>query len=294
MRRNTKAKPAASPAARLNVVRNFESFPAFLAACEVAGNAGNGKSSIGTGRNEFYGTENFEAAMRLARGGWAEGRKLLDEARALVSLPDLGGKSWEPLAVLSDEGDEVELGRYLEGEPECLIDWRFAEQPKTGRVARVVLNVSASCSVNAADLMRRGAAALALVDALESAGWRVELDLAFASGKDDSGVFVSTVRCKEASGVVEIDRFAFMLAHPSVLRRLFFRICEQLPESDFRRILGVEYGKPRDVPPALLGDTAGTIYFGKMCAGDGDAAALLAKIEADVARFIAPSMAAAV
>jgi hypothetical protein len=82
--------------------------------------------------------------------------------------------------------------------------------------------------VDPQDIINRGAAVVALIDKIQSEGQRVEL-IAFchiAGRRNDRLIMAVTVKRPEEP--IDMDRVAFALAHPSMLRRAFFRVVEFL------------------------------------------------------------------
>ena len=112
----------------------------------------------------------WDGAFELANRGWSKGLDKMSKARSLVNIPEHSDQSMQMKPFNEVSGDEVDVGMYLTGEPECMIDYQLRLTPSYGKVAKVIVNCSASANVNSGIMFRRGAAACILIDALESAG----------------------------------------------------------------------------------------------------------------------------
>lgn len=235
-------------------------------------------------RLKFTWTGNFPDAIKLARNGWPEGRKDAEKLRA-----DIQAKGETRLAdevVYDVAGDEPDVARFLDGEPECMRRFESIETPTAGRIVRIVVNVSAACDVPASFIAMRGAAALAIIDSLEAAGFRCEVVIAgYTINKKRTSQFFTFTTIKKAQDVVDIDTMAFAMGHPSVLRRLLFSLAEQQSPSFMKaHHIGLcnkgGYGYSLDVE----GKDCGDIYLPTMRSKDhGSPFASLAQARAWVA-----------
>lgn len=187
-------------------------------------------------------TRNFEAAVRLAKEGWPDGLAATDvELRNLTAaLP----KGDDLVVQYTEAGDEPDVGLYLEGEPENMIE--FPLRPVGKPVAKLVVSVCYSSGIPAEAITRRGAVVMAVVDALEAMGVRMEIIADWTGTAEDT--FCYRVPVKHAEEPMDRDRVAFALCHPSMLRRFMFRLNE-LTESRFMRRGGGSYGSPRNPLP---------------------------------------------
>jgi hypothetical protein len=179
----------------------------------------------------------------------------VDAIRANVSAV-VARELTRPAWAFDVAGAVPDVARYLAGEPENMLT--PCEETAPARVVRLVVNICASADITAAAMYKRGAAALAMVDAIESTGARVEIAVANCHQSRASGnrrAVVVTV--KRAEDHAEPDRLAFALAHPATLRRLWFAFAENTYTPDERAEYGVGnggYGTPEDMPDAERGD----------------------------------------
>lgn len=186
----------------------------------------------------------LDEALRLAKSGWPEGlrkvRKVKDDLDR--SIGELVGIE----ASYQVAGDEVDVGVTLSGEPENMIEYALVNVDKP--VVRFVVGLAASASVKPEEYYNRGAAVCAVIDHLESEGIRCEvvLKIDVISGYAITNNFHEVVELKRASEPLDIDKLAFALAHPSTLRRLYFRIAESRSVEEYKARGGGSYGSVGD------------------------------------------------
>jgi len=149
----------------------------------------------------------------------------LAAARELVTMPE-GVASLVPVPQIAEEGDEVMIDRYLDGESDCWLAFPMAETPQRGCVVSVWVHVSGGADISQDVFAARGAAALALIDALENAGFRAEVTMTGRSVTDER-IFDFRAIIKRAEDSLDLDRMAFCLMSPAVQRRLLFRLREK-------------------------------------------------------------------
>lgn len=114
-------------------------------------------------------------ARDAARVLWAEGMAMLDEMRAELAKVTLPTPKSRKRRLKWDEanGDEVDNDRLRSGQDY----WRTSHREYTpGPATRVIIvQVGGTAMHDSRDLLWRGAAAIALAEALENAGYRVEI-----------------------------------------------------------------------------------------------------------------------
>lgn len=219
--------------------------------------------------SDFTGVENFAEALELARGGWSEATP---EALSIAESAVAKVETERPMAsfdpVWDVSGSVVDVGRYLSGEPECMIDFPLREIVKAGRVITLCASVSVSGAVSAESMQRRGAAIVGLAIALSRIGYEIEIlaDMT-ATGFDCRGLRIQTL-IKSAGEPLDVERVMFALSHPAMLRSLAFAGVYYAIEKDDIRTRGYTttgLGTPHD-PIEDLPD--GTIYLPCLLSGD--------------------------
>lgn len=232
------------------------SFPSLVSLADRAEHTQAGENSR-MNSNEFSGCS-FDEAVSFARHGWPEGaakaKRLLDRLQLHV-----------PQAVHSVThhdvtGSYVDVGEYLQGVPECMVDFREDRRP--ARFAHIVVSATFSANITTQAVIQRGATIAAVVDALETQGIRCTVDLLFQSTDyNKADTFEVRVPIKEAHAPLNLDTLTFGVAHPAYLRRLMFAVMEQYPADvrDHYKV-GIGYGLSRpikDIPGTIIFQTVG-------------------------------------
>lgn len=153
---------------------------------------------------------------------WPEGRARLAE----ISLPETSlpaVKSRRRKRRFGEEGDDLDLDRYLNGREDCF-EYRKRElRTSATGVVRITLELCISSMVDAENLIWTGLSAVALTDKLENAGYRVELvalctNICTHHGDKHHNSTLDVVRVKDASAPLNIDAALMAVAHPAAFR----------------------------------------------------------------------------
>jgi hypothetical protein len=174
------------------------------------------------GTEALLGATNVRTALAAARDGWQDG------ARRAMSLMDahvgsIHARSIRPEPALDLQGESVDVGTYLSGDPECFIRWNETQDitDPAGRVMTVMLNQDCSGGIGRDTFIARGAAALALVHILETAGFSVRVRvMACAQYRTFNKRIAKVATLKESDQPSDYARLAFWLAHPASFRVL--------------------------------------------------------------------------
>ncbi|MEL7111401.1 MAG: hypothetical protein AAGK93_00505 [Pseudomonadota bacterium] len=232
-----------------HVLMTFNSLDACLRQAEAAPSRhwqGEAKSRS-TDRFEFYGTRTFEEAVSFGRYGWKEGREKL--VRATLSLRDLAEGH---LSVRSEDrdvyGSRPDVPLFCAGAPEHMV----VPGDRFGPAAPLVdllVQACVSADADADEIINYGAALASLIDATEAERRRVRVTLAFGTVSAPYRHDI-LVRVKDHSEALDIDRLAFALACPSMLRRITFSLTEQGNSPEWFAVMGFGYGQPSPIPPS--------------------------------------------
>lgn len=185
-------------------------------------------------RGNWFGTPSFDAAMHLAVHGDPVIRDKMDAAVAKLQPEQAIEWEFAPVGVLPC------IPAYAAGTPESMM--YPVEVERQTRIARICVNISTSASVNPQSIINRGAAIVALIDRLQIEGWRIELSVVWMGlvSCNHNDTMSYRVVVKQAHEPIDMDRISFALAHPSMVRRIMFRVHETvLPYMD------QGYGSPR-------------------------------------------------
>lgn len=185
-----------------------------------------GRQSMAEKRRDFNYSDSLDAACELALEGWRDPigpmldvvDTLRDEVREMTRDQFVGR--------FDVSGAEVDIDRYLSGQPECMVDYLLAPIPEQGKVIRVLVNGVCPWTVTPDRIIKRGAAVLALIEAILLAGGNVELFVAFPTTTSDKHYSCEVVCLKDAAQRVDVEDFAYAIANPDMLRRLVFAVRE--------------------------------------------------------------------
>lgn len=207
-------------------------------------NVGGGISSKRT-KDNWTGNFNLEDSRKAATYGWderpAEVGKLAEELNAAKS-----GEIQQQVMVPSTDGAFVNMQAFLDGEPECMM--QFTTEP-VKQAIKIGFNVSTSAVCETATFHLRGAIVLAITEALSSAGFPVEVTV-YRACKNDSHSCLEGFKLKASESYLDLDALAFFCAHPAALRCLWFAHSERLPTSNHS---AGRFGRSGYGHPAKLG-----------------------------------------
>lgn len=172
----------------------------------------------------------FADALTMARKGWtdhlAETLELAESAVTLADREHMMDSFNEP--VWDVTGAMVDVGAYLAGTPECMIDYPLSKTSKQGRVITLVASVTVSAIVSTSTMVRRGQVTVALALALTQLGHAIEIWADYSSGKAVQPAW-QAVRIKGVNDELDPAVIMFALAHPAMLRRLCLAHSYSLP-----------------------------------------------------------------
>lgn len=185
-----------------------------------------------SGSESFTGSASLQDACDLAVAGWTECRPQVD-----VLLTDLQDRI---NTVMSDHymvqhdvaGADVNMGLFMSGEPECMMQFVPEPEARMGRVVKVLVNGVTNAGTHKDRIIARGVGVIALVNTLHLMGVGVELWFESPIVGTDGRTYSTVCKLHDSAQPLDIDNVMFALAHPSMLRRLVFSVQEQ---SEYKR-----------------------------------------------------------
>jgi hypothetical protein len=253
--------------------KTYESLSDFAShASEMLAKHGGPLSSWTTQASAFNNNTSFTDAEDLALNGWD---KHLDDvlriAEEAIELCETRHQIIKPEMRYDVTGDSVDIGRYLAGEPECMMDYPLVPVSAVGKVITLCASVCYSAAVTADQMLARGQVITALALALTQVGHQVELwaDMSSRCAAGDSlhrRVLISRTRVlvKGAHDLLEPSKIAFAYAHPAMLRQLLLAVEDDVStDPEFR---GFGSWAPPCSPEQDLPD--GTIYLPELKASE--------------------------
>lgn len=200
--------------------------------------------------------ENYWGHIRTLEGlhhamqrGWGEGTdkivRLADAVRDKIPHPYGSRRAirW------SDQGDMIDMAKVYQGNLDRA--WRSSprQRERAPRVISLDVDVGQNCMVGADDLFWSGAAAVALTDALEDAGYRVELFATSTTHFEANGkrhVGLARFRAKRAHERVNPALVAALVAMPATFRWYHLQSWTKHPHH-----IGWGFGRSGTIAPAL-------------------------------------------
>lgn len=241
-----------------DTIRRIE-FASLTELAEYASKAPKGHASMSTEREHgehqwTYGVLR-PGAVQMAKSGWPDGAA---KARALLDKLDVPPIVDTHSATVNDvTGSYVDVGEYVQGTPECMVDFKPDTRPV--RFVHVIVSGIFPWQLKGDNIMQRGVTIAAIVDALESRGIRCSVELLTRFGaRYEPGHYVDVSVCiKDTTQPLNLDVLTFAVAHPATFRRLLFAVGERQPE-DIREKFGFKQGRsygrvvPIPAPPDAL------------------------------------------
>lgn len=214
------------------------------------------RTTLNPDREGFAGAT-WDEALRLAQFGWTVDRDLIDSEveRTLENLSDrLNAHLDSTFREVHDvSGGYVDVARYLDGEPECMVEQWVEPAPKRGKVIRVLNNCVAPSFVDEGVLRERGRSVAIAVEVLHRLGFNLELWVgeSVQAGRD---YVIEMVKVKDAADLMDWDSIMFAMAHPAMLRCIAFGLNETRPDDErdkFGFVAGRGYGTCCEFPSSI-------------------------------------------
>ena len=191
----------------------------------------------------------WDEALALATYGWTAPVPEVDVAvaalRENIRVRADGVSTLVPIWDVT--GSEVDVSGYLAGVPECMIDWDPRTLSSHGRVVTFLVPGSYPNTVPRPHVINRGVALAALCSAIISAAHSVEVWSGFtgsvprrAGAGDDR--FCAAARVISAGEPLDVARLLFAMAHPAMLRRLWFGVWDSAEPHIATRMPPNRYG----------------------------------------------------
>jgi len=197
----------------------------------------------------------LDGAIAMAEQGWPEGTQKMLQDLEHDSAGDL--PSLFPSREYDIAGEFPDVLAYVAGAPDHMVSLGEAS---TGisPVIRLGVNGGARYSISSDAIMRFGAAVLSHAAAFQRAGYSVAIDwikvaVEMSAGKKKRReMHLTRVELLTAGAVLDIDRAAFVLSHPAMLRRFWFADIEMEPEAKaLEHGYGISYDAPKGWYPGI-------------------------------------------
>ncbi len=212
----------------------------------------------GRGCADDWAGATWEESLRLAEDGWT------------TVLPDVDAEVAELRERVADEvlttalvpawdvtGSEVDIGVYLSGTPECMVDAVPQRLSARGRVVTFLVPAGYDNTTPHSAVRHRGVALAALCSSIIATGHSVEIWSGFTPYLNPNERYSSVARVVSAAEPLDLGRLMFVMAHPAMLRRLWCAVWDSEPAPVARRFADHNYGHasydclPHDLPSAV-------------------------------------------
>lgn len=182
-------------------------------------------------------------ALSLARHGWTTTVPSVDVAVAELRTRMADRLHTDLVRITDVAGSEVDVAAYLAGVPECMHDVEPRRMSRHGRVVTLLVPAAYSSNVDHESIMNRGRALCALCTAVVAAGHSVEVWTGYA-------FHIGGARLHAVAAVISAGepfdpaRLMFAVAHPAMLRRLWFGVWDGTDAELARQLIRYSYGYP--------------------------------------------------
>ncbi|WP_215542069.1 DUF7192 family protein [Amycolatopsis sp. CA-230715] len=186
----------------------------------------------------------WDEALELAAAGWT--RALPEVDVGIAALRERSGDGLRSTTLLpcwDVTGGEVDVGAYLSGVPECMVDAVPSWTSARGRVVTFLVPASCSHTVAHRTIRNRGIALAALCTAIIEAGHSVEIWSGF-SARVGRERFSAVAKVIPAGEPLDVGRLLFAMAHPAMLRRLWFGVWDSSARRSAALLKRSRYGIP--------------------------------------------------
>lgn len=250
-------------------IHQWPSWDTYLDQIDRLGKPREGMSSGRTTGSDFYGNTTLKDGIDFARTGWTEGIARVKKVSAPM-IDKVGHRIERQDIFYNEEPGQVDIGRYLDGEPECCMQLVDSLVSGPGKFVNILFNATACWFVKEETINNRGASALALIELLEYAGCRVQLTLVyFIRANSGSSVLDHRIILKPYSQPLDWNRISFTALHPASLRRLEFRLMESMtPALQSAFTIPGAYGNVQSMPSDMRKDF--DVYFEQLDSSNQD------------------------
>ena len=196
------------------------------------------EASHKTKEGEWSGTKTWEEAVNLALNGWPEA---LDKIKDKIDLTrrTLSRNYDKPALVYDVSGSYPDVGLYLSGEPNCMVEFTTQET----ECCKVVYDTTVNCGISKKEMMKGGLEIIALVDTLEAMGYNTEVWWCMTTVTSNYKMYTK-VRVKSPLQYWDPHTMAFSIGNPAMFRRFGFAFMEaQTPEIRQKLNVGCGYGQ---------------------------------------------------
>lgn len=188
------------------------------------------------GSYSFTQTNSYQEAHDLLKNGWDE---MAEKLTQRLKASDMSVEKYVKQITTFDVcGYQACVPRYLQGIPTNMVSKKSVVVKQ--RVITINKCINYPGSTETEQMIEESVKAFKIIRKIEAQGVRVNLNVILGT-KENVG-FIVKVRVKNSSERLNVAKMAFVLCHPSMLRRMFFRFIEVYPKTTRQFVSG--YGMP--------------------------------------------------
>lgn len=200
--------------------QRFESWGDWV---NVASFEGKDYGTNGPFSSDWSGNATYKECASMAREGWPEGAekvKAISERIGEILTSTIEQTIFNHAVV----GHNLDVGAYLAGSPECFTSPEPLKIDLQGtRLVKMVVSGCCSSTRTSLEYQTRGAAIVAMIQALELNGYSLEVWLNFAAMDRRTDTLIGLdVKLKDFGDALDLDRVTFATVHTGHFRRLVF------------------------------------------------------------------------
>lgn len=177
--------------------------------------------------------ETWKEALHSAKYGIKEQYKVEKIISNLALLESVKTKTFG----MDETGLCVDVGAYLNGEPECWIAEQFDYKPK--KVVKILVNIACSWNFQPSVIYNRGAGIISLIQMLKKQGYIVKVNIYAGFNFRGKRFFYFLTL---PSNPLDIQSLTYCLCSSSLLRRFGFAFLEN--ETTMKNLSQWGYGYP--------------------------------------------------
>lgn len=189
--------------------------------------------------NGWYASRDYARATYMINTGWDSAAKKMAEKVKMTNGVSSPVRSSKP--AYGVVGSQASVPRYLQGIPTNMVSRQITYSKQ--KVVTINKGISYSSRWKSDEIIRESVKALQIIQSMENAGQRVRLNVMWSVSNGGYHT-ICKVCVKKPEERMNISKMAFPLAHPSMLRRFFFKWLETDTFTGYD--MGWGYGTPSD------------------------------------------------
>jgi hypothetical protein len=175
----------------------------------------------------FAGVSSFEEAVELLQHGWKEEIETFKK-EIKVHSSHIQTK-YKPRIKADYVGSAPIVANAIIGLPNSMIGTNYV--PKKNKVLNFLIDAGCSAYYETSRILKWGAEVVAMINRLEREGYRCKVEVMYSFAREgvSNQQQILRFKVKDASQPIDLQRFAYPIAHASMFRVIGFTWEETLP-----------------------------------------------------------------